>query len=474
MTLRREATIAAGESIKQNAPTGFRPGRAGGSGGGGGTGAAPFGRQLRDLRLQSGLSQTQLARSSTLSVRAIRDLENGRVRQPRADSLRLLADALGLSAPQLNRLTNDHSLGLLAAGAAEPAMSGPFIGREQELAALTTMLGAEHHRLVTITGIEGVGKTRLALEVAHALEAAERTAVLWLPLDDDRLRGGRTAHGAPERPAWLREVVPPGPDSCRRLVEAVGESNGLLVLDGARPGHELADFTAALLAGCPRLRIVVTTRTPVDMPLETLFPLAPLAVPTADTEPAELGEVASVALLLARTRRVQPGFCPGPDALADVARICRALDGLPAALESAAHWSLIYSLRQLAHQLTTDPLAVARRPDGGRQQPDAYASVRHTIATLSGRQRDLLSAMSHPTSHPPSHPASREADGYWSIPEVAHRTGRTAAECADDIYHLLILGILRRVDHQDVAKFGVLNIAGVAGRNTIAGQHAAA
>ncbi|MFE0379550.1 helix-turn-helix domain-containing protein, partial [Streptomyces inhibens] len=127
MTLRREPTIAAGESIKQNSPIGFRQGWDNG----GGTGAAPFGRRLRNLRLQVGLSQKQLARSSTLSIRAIRDLENGRVRQPRADSLRLLADALGLSAPQMNRLANDHSLGLLA-GAAEPAVSGPFIGREQE------------------------------------------------------------------------------------------------------------------------------------------------------------------------------------------------------------------------------------------------------------------------------------------------------------------------------------------------------
>ena len=463
MTLHLEPAITAGESVKQSIPTGFRQGWAEG----GGTGAAPFGRQLRNLRLQVGLSQKQLARSSTLSIRAIRDLENGRVRQPRADSLRLLADALGLSAPQMNRLTHDHSLGLLA-GAAEPAMSGPFIGREQELAVLAAMLGAEHHRLVTITGIEGVGKTRLALEVAHALEAAENATVLWLSLDDDRLRsgGGRAPLGAPEQPTWLREIVHAGSDSRRQLVETIGESNGLLVLDGARPEDGLADLTAGLVAACPRLRILVTTRNPADMPLDTLFPLAPLAVPSADTEPADLDTVASVALLLAQARRVQPSFRADPDVLADVARICRALDGLPAALESAAHWSLIYSLRQLAHQLTTEPLTVARRPHAGHQPPDAYASVHHTVATLSSRQRDLLSAMSHKTSC--------EVDGYWSVPEVADTMGLTAAECADDIYHLLILGMLRRVDHHDMAMFKVLNIVSIAGRNAIAGQNAAA
>ncbi|MGW7364768.1 helix-turn-helix domain-containing protein [Streptomyces sp. NPDC054841] len=460
MTQRREPAIAAGESIKQNVPIGFRQGWADD----GGTGATPFGRRLRNLRLRSGLSQKQLARSSTLSVRAIRDLENGRVRQPRADSLRLLADALGLSAPQMNRLANDHSLGFLA-GAAEPAVSGPFIGREQELAALTTMLGAEHHRLVTITGIEGVGKTRLALEVAHALEAAEHSTVFWLPLDDDRLRSGRAPVGAPEQPTWLRELVHSGPDSRRRLVETIGESNSLLVLDGARPEDELAGITANLVAACPRVRILVTTRNPVDMPLDTLLPLAPLAVPRCDTESADLEEVASVALLLAQTKRVQPAFRPDPHILADVARICRALDGLPAALESAAHWSLIYSLRQLAHQLTTEPLTVARRPRGGHQQPDAYASVHHTIATLSSRQRDLLATMSHK--------ASREMDGFWSVPEVADKMGLTAGECADDIYHLLVLGLLRRVDHHDVAMFRVLNIVSITGQNAAArsGHH---
>ncbi|GHJ40805.1 helix-turn-helix domain-containing protein [Streptomyces sp. TS71-3] len=462
MSLRREPAVAAGEPVKQTVPTGFREGW---DDGGTGTGATLFGRRLRDLRLQAGLSQKQLARSSTLSVRAIRDLENGRVRQPRADSLRLLAAALGLSALQMNQLANGHSPGFLA-GVAEPAVSGPFIGREQELAALTTMLGAEHHRLVTITGIEGVGKTRLAREVGHALEAAEHSTLLWLSLDDGRHRSGSAPVGAPEQPEWLREVVHSGPYSRRRFVETIGESNSLLVLDGARPEDGLAEITAHLMAACPRLRILVTTRNPAGMPFETLFPLAPLPVPPSDTESPDFDTAASVALLLAQTKRIQPSFRLDAHVLADVARICRALDGLPAALESAAHWSLIYSMRQLAHQLTTEPLAVARRPQGGHQQPDAYASVHHTIAALSNRQRDLLSTMSRKTS--------RDMDGYWSVPEVADEMGLTAAECADDMYHLLILGILRRVDHHDVAMFRVLNIVSTVGQSAIAGQNAAA
>jgi transcriptional regulator with XRE-family HTH domain len=423
---------------------------------GGGTDAAVFGRRLRDLRAQVGLSQKQLARSSTLSIRAIRDLENGRVRQPRADTMRLLADALRISAPELHRLANDTPLGSLP-GAAEPAANGPFLGREQELSALTTLLGGEHQRVVTVTGIEGVGKTRLVLEAAHALEASQGTRVLWLPLDDRRLRGGQESSPAPDQPDWLREAVHFGPDGLRRLVETIGESNSLLVIDGAGPQDELADLTADLIAACPRLRILVTTRNPADMPLDTLFPLAPLPVPSCGTDPAD---VASVALLLAQMKRIHPTFRADPPVLADIARICRALDGLPAALESAVHWSLIYSLRQLAEQLGMDPLAVARRPNRGREQADAFASVHHTIASLSDRQRDLLSVMSHTMSG--------ETDGYWSLPELVRETGWAAADCADDIYHLLLLGLLRRVDHNDVAMFTVLNVINVVIR---AGHH---
>lgn len=246
----------------------------------------------------------------------------------------------------------------------------------------------------------------------------------------------------------------------RRLAETVGEADGLLVLDGACPEDEAADVAAELLAVCPRLRIIVTTRNHVGMPLDTIFPLAPLQVPAYDTEWADLEKVASVALLLTQAKRFQPSFRPDPQVLTNVARICRALDGLPAALESAAHWSLIYSLRQLAHQLTTEPLALARRPRSGPQQSDAYASIHHTIATLNSRQRELLSVMSGRTS--------RTRDGYWSVQEVADTMGLTAAECADDIYHLLIFGILRRVEHDDVAMFRVLNIVSIAGQRAAA------
>ncbi|WP_078886223.1 helix-turn-helix domain-containing protein [Streptomyces sp. MUSC 125] len=460
MTLRLEPAVAADESTQLDTPVGLRQGWADD----GGSGATSFGRRLRDLRLRNGLSQQQLARCSSLSVRAIRDLENGRVRHPRADSLRLLADALGLSAPQMTRLVNDHSLGF-PPGSAEPAVSGPFIGREQEVAALTAMLGAENHRLVTIIGIEGVGKTRLAREVAHALETTGRTTVHWLSLDDDQLRNrGGAPVVAAARPTWSREGVNFWRHSRRRLADTIGDSDSLLVLDGAWPGDESADLAADLAAACPGLRILVTTREPGEMPLDTFFPLAPLPVPPSDAETADLDEVASVALLLAQTKRVQPAFRPDDGMLADVVRICRALDGLPAALESAAHWTLVYSLRQVAHQLTTDPLTVARRPHGGHRRPDAYASVHRTVAALSGRQRDLVATMSRRSS--------RESGGYWSVPEVAATMGLTAAECADDIYHLVILGLLRRIDHHDVAMFRVLNIVSLAGQSAISGQQA--
>ncbi|PPK65271.1 helix-turn-helix domain-containing protein [Actinokineospora auranticolor] len=381
-----------------------------------------FGPRLRDLRVSAGHTQRQLAHASGLSVRAIRDLENGRVQRPRAVTLRLLAGALGLSAPQLDRLTRETTPRL--------PPRGPLLGRETELAALTAMLGSEQHRLVTITGLEGVGKTRLALEVARTLDTDDHPTPLWL-----------SPHGPPHN----------NHHNARRLSDHIGHTRRLLVIDGARPGDTTATH---LLTTCPRLRIVVTTRDPADLPPDTLFPLAPLPVPPTGTEPADLGAVPSVSLLLTRLARTHPAFRPNPDTLADIARICRALDGLPAALEAAARWSLVYSPRQLAQQLTTDPLTVARGPDGhpGRA---TFASVPGTVAALSRRQRHLLAAMSRGTS--------TEPDGYWSVPHLARTVDRTAADCADDIYRLLVLGVVRRADHHHTALFKVLNIVSEAG-----------
>jgi transcriptional regulator with XRE-family HTH domain len=147
----------------------------------GNAGAPPFGRLLRDFRRQAGLSQQALAEVSGLSVDAIAALERGRRKAPRAFTVRVLAQALELDERRAAAL---HAA---ASGEPEPRREprlrvppGPIVGRGEDVAALSGLLTVNGARCITLTGPGGIGKTRLALEVA-------RTVAQDIP-DDRRAR----------------------------------------------------------------------------------------------------------------------------------------------------------------------------------------------------------------------------------------------------------------------------------------------
>ena len=152
--------------------------------------ADKFGEMLKTWRREAGLTQSQLAGLSTVSVRAIRDLELGKVQQPRRDTIHLLADALRLNGS--HRTAIELAMGETSATGAlkqvynlsqavPPASFGPFAGRQSELDAIIQLLGTKHERLVmAVVGFTGVGKTRLALEAAQVLHASSRMPVLWV------------------------------------------------------------------------------------------------------------------------------------------------------------------------------------------------------------------------------------------------------------------------------------------------------
>lgn len=128
-----------------------------------------FGELLRRFRVSAGLSQQALGERSGLSVDAIAALERGRRRRPRAFTQRVLADALQLDEPQraaLVEAAGDPSEAGTAPVSRPPAPFGPLVGRDEELRAVTGLLGRGESRLVTLTGPGGVGKTQLALTAA--------------------------------------------------------------------------------------------------------------------------------------------------------------------------------------------------------------------------------------------------------------------------------------------------------------------
>ncbi|NRQ37595.1 AfsR/SARP family transcriptional regulator [Nonomuraea sp. NN258] len=210
-----------------------------------------------------------------------------------------------------------------------PAQLTSFVGRDDELRALTGLLDSS--RLVTLIGPGGAGKTRLAVETASA--RPDEVAFVELGGLDDGVQVPQAVLAALGlREGLLQDSRPADPVA--RLVAALSGRSLLLVLDNCEHLVEAAAALAhRLLGSCPRLRVLATSREALGITGERLFPVTPLTLPE-DGRPPLTG--AAVRLFAERAAAVRPGFAVGPGNAADVLRICRALDGLPLAIELAA------------------------------------------------------------------------------------------------------------------------------------------
>lgn len=259
-----------------------------------------------------------------------------------------------------------------------PAPLTPLVGRRLEVEAAATML-RQGARLLTLTGPGGVGKTRLAIEVAASVAGAFPDGVAFVELAPVRNPSlVATAVGqAMGFGAWDQLLAGAGPVAVLR-----DSKDHLLVLDNFEHVLDAAPFVAELLAACPGLRVLTTSRIPLRISGERLLLVMPLGLPDAaagDQDGPSLeavGASEAVALFVQRARAVAPGFVLAETNAEVVAEICRRLDGLPLALELAAVRTRVLSPAALLARMERRLPLIA---EGSRDQPDRLRTMDDAI-----------------------------------------------------------------------------------------------
>jgi predicted ATPase/DNA-binding SARP family transcriptional activator len=371
-----------------------------------------------DAELALGHHAEAAARAETLiSAHPLRD-------RPRAQLMRALyrggrqADALAVYRDYRDRL--DEELGLTPSAslqqlhadilrqepsldwAAPPEVAGPpagnipaalvgLIGRQRELADLSATL--RRARVVTVTGVGGVGKTLLALHTAAA-DAQRFPGGAWLvelaAISDPSMVADAisTTLGVQQRQ---------GVGVADRLVEYLRPKRVLLVLDNCEHVIDaMARLVDAIVAGCPLVTVLATSREPLGVAEEHVRPLAPLPVPPDGlTDIDTAAAVPAVRLLMDRATAAAPGFTLRPDNLAAVGEICRRLDGLPLAIELAAPKLRAMSPGEVAARLHAPfPLLRSGRRIAAERQQSLWNLVDWSYTLLDDHQRRVFERLS--------------------------------------------------------------------------------
>ncbi len=272
-----------------------------------------------------------------------------------------------------------------------PAEVSSFVGRAGEVADLAAVL--RRSRALTLCGAGGIGKTRLALRLL-ASTADDFPDGAWF-VELGELRQPQLVAAAVAAVMGIGEE--PGRPLSETLADAVRHRQAILALDNC---EHLVGACAALcqqlLASAPGLRVIATSREPLRVAAETVWQVPPLTLPPADvTDPQELSGYDGVRLFAERARTAAPAFSVAPGNATTVAAICRALDGLPLAIELAAAWVRVLSVEQIAARLS-DKFKLLT--SGGRGGPARQQTLRATIDwsydLLAGPEQVLLRRLS--------------------------------------------------------------------------------
>ncbi|HEX3303901.1 MAG TPA: LuxR C-terminal-related transcriptional regulator [Thermomicrobiales bacterium] len=255
-----------------------------------------------------------------------------------------------------------------------PTPRTPLIGRERELADACRLLADSATSLVTLTGPGGIGKTRLALAVAHKPQPRFGDGVAFV-----RLAQLRDSTLVLPTIAEMLSVPETGAAPIADLVrDAIGNSHLLLVLDNFEHVTVAAMDLGTLLDTCPNLTVLVTSRVPLRVSGEQIYPVPPLAIPQSSRMTSrDVTESEAGRLFALRAAAVRPGFAINAENAADVAAICQHLEGLPLAIELAAARINILSPAALLARLDRRlPLLTG----GPRDLPERQQTMHNAIA----------------------------------------------------------------------------------------------
>lgn len=337
-----------------------------------------------------------------------------------------------------------------------PRPATSLVGRERELARLLQLLRG--HRLVTLTGPAGVGKSRLAVEVAGIEAAAHLDGARLVSLAavdrDDRvphavavelgipLSGSGSGAAAGDR---LSDRL------SDRLADALSGWDLLLVLDNAEHVLEaVATVTAQVLRRCPGVVLLVTSQERVAVAGEQVLPVPPLAVTGADSP--------AVRLFQDRASAVNPGFAPGPEYLAGVVELCGQLDGLPLAVEMAAARTSSYTPRELLERMDRRfSLLRGVRATEGDRHATLRAAVDWSYRLLGPAEQELFAALA-------GFPAGFDADA------AAQVSGEDPEEVRQGLALLVDRSLLTADLRGETARFRLLETLREYGREVLASR----
>lgn len=417
-------------------------------------GDASFNKLLRAARIEGGMTQNELATRSMVSIRSIRNLESGQARAPRKQTVDLLADALQLDSEARRRFVSAATPPVTPHPADSPARfdghlphtSDPLIGREKIVDLAVRLLAGRESRWVSLTGIGGIGKTRVALAVAEVLAREHGRRIQWLNAADPAPAGPR--RGRRLSPELSLAAVHGEEAAARQLEQLAGSAPVLLVVDDLDRGRIPERSLSRLLSGPGDISLLTCGRRSSGLEAGHEIALPPLTVPET-TDAGDHDDYSAVALLRTYLHRLRPDVRVTDAQTVAMARLGRALDGIPLALKTASSWLPLYSPQELSQLAERSPFLLLEpvADDPGERTAEFIAQLSTAVRELP---RDRLGILRELARLPHS----------WSVGVAAQTLRLPLPESARLINAFVRSGLVRpaQLAGGELGRFRVLNL----------------